>query len=156
MSRGLRWRRHMVLGSWAVGGPESSSSARMALQRALTEFGLGDEAVADAVLAVSELVANAGVHATGPYELRVRRTLAGVVCEVRDRDSRIPVVRPRTGAGSLAPGSDGLGDAVGVPGADLAESGRGLQIVDHLSEGCWGFRRVFPRGKVAWVAFPLR
>ncbi len=103
VSRVLWWRRS-VLCTWAVAGPEAISAARAALRRALAGLGLRDESIGDAVLAVSELVANAGVHARGPYELRVRRTAVGVVCEVRDRDSRIPRTRPRVGGGLLVQG----------------------------------------------------
>ncbi|WP_413470720.1 ATP-binding protein [Streptomyces sp. C8S0] len=42
------------------------------------------------VLAASELVANATEHAVGPYEIRLRRTTAEVLCEVEDHDPRIP------------------------------------------------------------------
>ncbi|WP_327355361.1 ATP-binding protein [Streptomyces sp. NBC_01304] len=87
-----------------------------------------------ATLCTSELVTNAVVHARGPgatLELAIEATYVRV--EVRDSDDRPPVLRE---------------------GYD-AESGRGLWLVDALSEGRWG---VEPGetggGKAVW--FELR
>jgi hypothetical protein len=33
----------------------------------------------------------------------------------------------------------------------LSERGRGLQIVDHLTHGCWGFRFPGNGKKIAWL-----
>lgn len=57
---------------------------------ALSGLRYDGEAVDGAVLAVSELVANAVEYAVGPYELRLRRTASDVICEVVDQDTRIP------------------------------------------------------------------
>ncbi|KAF4405604.1 ATP-binding protein [Streptomyces lycii] len=52
------------------------------MESALDQLGHEGELVSDAVLAVSELVANAVEHATGPYEIRLRCTGTELVCEV--------------------------------------------------------------------------
>jgi hypothetical protein len=38
----------------------------------------------------------------------------------------------------------------------LSERGRGLQIIEYLSGGCWGFKAAPPHGKIAWLAIPLQ
>ena len=71
-----------------------------------------------AILLVSELVTNAVLHGVSPFELRAVQSRTGLRVEVRDHNgSTAPVLR--------------LGDG-------LAESGRGLQLVDTLADR-WGW-----------------
>ena len=81
-----------------------------------------------ALLATSELVANAIRHARMPLDLEVRRTAAGWVVAVTDGDATAP--RPRE--------------------VDhLAENGRGLLIVDRSSDRAgWA---PAGKGKTVWV-----
>lgn len=80
----------VVLWRWRGGEPEAPARARAVLGYVLGGLGYDGEGVSDAVLAVSELVANAVEHAVGPYELRLRRTASDVICEVVDHNPEIP------------------------------------------------------------------
>lgn len=82
-----------VLWRWTEQTPNAVSRARTSLQCALEQLDFTGEGIDDAVLAASELVANAFEHATGPYEMRLRITTGPrLICEVMDTDPRIPVV----------------------------------------------------------------
>jgi anti-sigma regulatory factor (Ser/Thr protein kinase) len=142
--------------SWTSSTPEPAALARAVLRRALVRLGLPDEAVDDAVLGVSELVANACEHAIGPYELRLRETVAEIICEVRDGDPRIPRIPHRPVVAPFAPNSEDRGGGLDALQAVLSERGRGLQIIEYLSGGCWGFKAAPPHGKIAWLAIPLQ
>jgi len=85
------------------------------------------------VLAVSELVANAVKHGRPPVVMLLRRTARSVRVEVHDG----------------APAAD-----VPPPSSPLAtaESGRGLVIVDAVSDDA-GVEQVPGDGKVAWASF---
>jgi anti-sigma regulatory factor (Ser/Thr protein kinase) len=105
------------------------------------------EAVAeDALLIVSELLTNAVQHAVKPLEpaggrpdavvcsLLLWLTEKGLTVSVYDADRRPPVVRNAS--------------------AD-AECGRGLRLVDALSEA-WGYTHPSPAsGKLIWARLPL-
>ncbi|MER7990152.1 ATP-binding protein [Streptomyces noursei] len=108
---------------------ESASSARAMVRSALTAWGL--HAVADTgALVVTELVANAARH-TRSHTVRVtvtRPAEASVLISVVDRSKRPPVSR-------VADDGD--------------ESGRGLAIIDALSQR-WGTDPL-PWGKRVWV-----
>ncbi|MFE3410309.1 ATP-binding protein [Streptomyces mirabilis] len=69
-----------VLWRWTSCTPDAPAHARFTLGCALDQLGFDEAVISDAVLAVSELVANAAEHAVGPYEMRLRRTAAGVIC----------------------------------------------------------------------------
>jgi anti-sigma regulatory factor (Ser/Thr protein kinase) len=92
----------------------------------------------DIALVVSELLTNALRHTRplpGGWPVRVgllqSRPGSGVLCAVAD-PSPAPPVLP-------------------VPG-DLAECGRGLQVVQQLSD-TWGYTTPDHRGKVVWAMF---
>lgn len=89
----------------------------------------------DAVLVVSELVTNAVAHAHPPYGqvivTRFERLAHGVRIEVHDVGERMPEFRG------------------GAP--DDAESGRGLVLVDALTEGQWGVKHQEGPGKTVWA-----
>jgi anti-sigma regulatory factor (Ser/Thr protein kinase) len=110
-------------------------AARTALRQALGGLDLGCETIDDAVLAVSELVANASAYATGPYELRMRRTDAEVICEVQDADPRIPDIPHPPSAAPFVAKQEDCGGGLEALQVALTERGRGLQIVDYLSGG---------------------
>ncbi|GAA1243225.1 ATP-binding protein [Kitasatospora nipponensis] len=93
----------------------------------------GEDAVADVLLVVSELVANACQHAGGATELALHGGPHRVRIEVTDRSTRPPEPRP--------------------PGDPARPGGHGLLVVNRLAED-WGCRRR-PDGKTVWAALAL-
>ena len=104
--------------------PESASRARRHVAAAIED---DPELSEIAVLLVSELVANAVLHAGTPCVVRVDVDDQRVRVEVRDEDPRLPTVK------------DYGPDAV---------TGRGLHIVESLSDR-WGVDGD-ERGKTVW------
>ncbi|MFE2164010.1 ATP-binding protein [Streptomyces sp. NPDC059447] len=111
-------------------------------KRALTDWGwlpaTDPDVEADAedvLLLVSELVANARLHGSGPSSLLLRRAGDGLRVEVTDRSETLPVLRPRS-----QPARPG---------------GHGLLIVDRLARR-WGAEPL-DGGKRVWleVSAPL-
>ena len=88
--------------------------------------------IEDAALAVSELVTNAVRHGLPPIGLLLRRRVGEVRIEVND--ARPEVTANRT------------------PGGDLAESGRGLDIVEAVSDDA-GSEQIPGDGKLLYVAW---
>jgi anti-sigma regulatory factor (Ser/Thr protein kinase) len=108
----------------------------------LAEWGLGEYAD-DAQLIASELVANA-VNASSPVlasgRMRVIR-----VCLVTDGDALT------IECWDQAPGFPVLREADA-----LAETGRGLAVIDVITGGCWGCQpAVGQDGKCVWAKIPL-
>ncbi|MFE4258350.1 ATP-binding protein [Streptomyces sp. NPDC056883] len=93
------------------------------------EYGLRDETADDALLLVSEVVANACMHAGGPSSLLLRRTAEGLRIEVTDASPVAPAVRQ--------------------PSDPARPGGHGLVIVDRLARK-WGSEPV-GGGKCVWV-----
>lgn len=114
------------------------AQARAFTERTLAAWQL-DGCVDDALTIVSELVANALTHArpdpAAETEVWLKLTLrtAHLVCAVTDPDTAVPTCRPTTDA--------------------LDENGRGLRIVDALSEH-WGWTRRALKGKTVWAMLP--
>ncbi|MFD9907822.1 SpoIIE family protein phosphatase [Streptomyces sp. NPDC059063] len=120
-----------AVGDWTLPRePQSVGRARELACARLREWDL-DALVDTAELLVSELVTNALRYGEGEIRLRLLldRTL---VCEVWDTG----LVQPRRRRAR-----------------DTDEGGRGLQLVDLLSES-WGSRRT-PRGKTVWFELAL-
>src|ERR1700761_6167144 len=122
-------------------GPQSARAARRLTRNTLRDWGLAFLAE-DAETIVGEFVANAVTHATTQSEpplprkqaaealgLRLFRRTGEVICAVLDPSDSAPVLK--------APGS-------------VEESGRGLQMVDALSD-VWGWSPVAGRGKAVWA-----
>ncbi len=86
-----------------------------------------DELTSVAVLLVSELAANAVVHARSRFGVRLTLTAADLVVEVQDQSPRLPKLTRRA-----------------------TDGGRGITIVDALAAD-WGHRRD-GRGKVVWFS----
>ncbi len=112
-------------------------TAREFTLQTLRDWGL--EALAfDVELVVSELVTNALRHAVPrlaaprPIRLRLLRHAGHVVCAVHDPSDRPPVVNHED---------------------ELAESGRGLNLVEALAVA-WGWSPL-RTGKVVWAAFAV-
>ncbi|MCI3245502.1 ATP-binding protein [Streptomyces spinosisporus] len=109
--------------------PESAATARRLAQVVvLRQWGLTPKTTEDAVLLVSELVGNAVRH-TGArtFGLRMRRRRGWFRIEVRDPSRGLPCL---------------------MPVQDMDVSGRGLFLVDKLSDR-WGVD-LLPRGKTTW------
>jgi len=92
--------------------------ARRSVRATLTRWQL-PKLVDACVLAASELVTNARLHGRPPVGLLLRRTVGGVRLEVNDGD-------PHLSARPVEEGSP-----------DVAESGRGLDIVGAVSDDTW-------------------
>ncbi|WP_042368455.1 SpoIIE family protein phosphatase [Streptacidiphilus neutrinimicus] len=108
--------------------PDAPARARARIAALLRQWGAADDTTETVLLLVSELVANAVRHATGPVTVRVIRAGHGLLCEVGDTGNG----RPRLSRGGL-----------------LDEGGRGLQIVHRLTTR-WGVRWT-DTGKVVWA-----
>ncbi|MFF4501626.1 ATP-binding protein [Streptomyces sp. NPDC001401] len=142
-----------VVWRWTSCTPNAPAHARAALRCALDQLGYDGEVISDAVLAVSEFVANATEHAVGPYEMRLRRTATEVICEVEDHDPRIPTIPEFPEKPPFSPAEENRGGGLEALCALLSERGRGLHIVHELTKGAWGFRSR-KRTKTAWFALP--
>lgn len=123
-------------------GPQSARAARRLTRNTLRDWGLSALAE-DAETIVGELVANAVTHAVTlaadaasdrkpmaeNLGLRVLRRSGEVICAVLDPSDAAPVLKTPGGA---------------------EEAGRGLQMVDALSD-VWGWSPVAGRGKAVWA-----
>ena len=118
-------------------GAQSGRAARKFTRNTLKDWGLASLAD-DAEVIVGEFVANAVSHAARavaavesgqPLGLRLLRRTGEVMCAVLDPSDVAPVLR--------------------LPDRD-EEAGRGLQMVDALSD-VWGWSPVTGRGKAVWA-----
>jgi histidine kinase-like protein len=135
------WDSPSAVGCPLSRGPQSARAARRLTRNTLRDWGLAFLAE-DAEAIVGEFVANAVTHAAAVGEvpsprkaaaenlgLRLFRRTGEVICAVLDPSDSAPVLK--------APGS-------------IEESGRGLQMVDALSD-VWGWSPVAGRGKAVWA-----
>src|SRR5215468_6821803 len=141
------WDSPSAVGCPLSRGPQSARAARRLTRSTLRDWGLSSLAE-DAETIVGEFVANAVTHAaaagtgcaggTGPADrnpsaenlgLRLLRRSGEVICAVLDPSDVAPVLKTPTGA---------------------EEAGRGLQMVDALSD-VWGWSPVTGRGKAVWA-----
>ncbi|MGI8757628.1 MAG: ATP-binding protein [Acidimicrobiales bacterium] len=113
--------------------PESVSAARHWTEVRAEELGLAAQSPTLTLL-VSEMVSNVVLHARTPCEVRMDRRGESVRIEVRDGSDRLPRVR--------------------VLGDPLAQSGRGMAMVEHLS-AAHGAEPVSGGGKVVWAEVAL-
>ncbi|MGV9875205.1 ATP-binding protein [Streptomyces cellulosae] len=130
-----RWTDHTL---------NPTGEVRAVLRRVLKDLGLSGNVIGDAVLAVSELVANAHEHACGPYEVRLRSAAGRYICEIHDGDPLLPKGLYR---GVTSPDVEPAEGASGL----LVERGRGLRIVNELTQGEWGFHVTECGAKAAWI-----
>lgn len=135
------WDSPSAVGCPLSRGPQSARAARRLTRNTLRDWGLAFLAE-DAETIVGEFVANALTHASAAGEvtparrqapenlgLRLFRRTGEVICAVLDPSDCAPVLK--------AP-------------ASIEESGRGLQMVDALSD-VWGWSPVAGRGKAVWA-----
>ncbi|QXE35688.1 ATP-binding protein [Streptomyces sp. GMY02] len=123
----LRWSSH----------PRCVALARLELRKALADWGLSELEDA-AVLIVSELLSNAGLHAKVTpeqiIETRYFRSSGALRIEVHDGSPERP--RPR-------------------PADPEAPDGRGLLLVDALADA-WGVAERGGPGKMVWASLSLQ
>jgi hypothetical protein len=135
------WDSPSAVGCPLSRGPQSARAARRLTRSTLREWGLSSLAE-DAETIVGEFVANAVTHAAtggaGPADrkpaienlgLRLLRRTGEVICAVLDPSDVAPVLKTPSG---------------------VEEAGRGLQMVDALSD-VWGWSPVTGRGKAVWA-----
>ena len=141
------WDSPSAVGCPLSRGPQSARAARRLTRSTLREWGLSSLAE-DAETIVGEFVANAVTHAAAPgaggaggagpadrkptaenLGLRLLRRTGEVICAVLDPSDVAPVLKTPGGA---------------------EEAGRGLQMVDALSD-VWGWSPVTGRGKAVWA-----
>jgi DNA-binding NarL/FixJ family response regulator len=105
--------------------------AREFVRRTLRQW---DVAAADeAMLVVTELAANAVLHAGSSYEVRLSSSPGLLRIEVSDHDPGTPEPQPFS---------------------DTAESGRGIVLVSAIATS-WGIETEGPAGKVTWAELSL-
>ncbi|MEU9184818.1 ATP-binding protein [Streptomyces sp. NPDC048484] len=128
--------------SYALVCPPLDTSPHIArdfVATVLSTLHLDPVLVDDAILCTSELVTNACTHAKGDGTVLWLAVEEGrlrvIVC---DGDDNPPVIRELT--------------------ADTWEQGggRGLYLVDALTEGRWGHAPHIPAGKAVWFDLPVR
>ena len=116
--------------------------ARRAVLRWLCDLQL-EELAERALLIVSELVANAAVHADTVLELSMTANSRSLKLSVRDEDERLPVL-----GGVDSPERDPH-----TQPPSLGEGGRGIAIVEGLADE-WGVD-VLRGGKRVWARISL-
>jgi anti-sigma regulatory factor (Ser/Thr protein kinase) len=113
-------------------GPESAAETRRWLKAVAVSFGFDAATVESLILIASELLANAFLHATGPFSvsLEVERDLLRI--GVSDRSRNVPVMKAFD---------------------EFAATGRGLRIVAATSSA-WGVD-LRANGKTVWADLTL-
>ena len=132
------WDSPSAVGCPLSRGPQSARAARRLTKNTMRDWGLAFLAE-DAETIVGEFVANAVTHAAAleaqrkqfadGLGLRLLRRTGEVICAVLDPSDTAPVLKEP---------------------ASVEESGRGLQMVDALSD-VWGWSPVAGRGKAVWA-----
>lgn len=130
------WDSPLAVGCPLGCSPQCARTARRLTRNALNDWGLSTLAE-DAETIVGEFVANAVTHAADRdletraehLGLRVFRRNGEVICAVLDPSDAAPVLKD--------------------PGG-VEEAGRGLQMVDALSD-VWGWSPLAGRGKAVWA-----
>src|SRR6516164_5273399 len=132
------WDSPSAVGCPLGRGPQAGRAARRLTRSTLRDWGLWSLAE-DAETIVGEFVANAITHAAAaPPErkptaenlgLRLLRRTGEVICAVLDPSDVAPVLKEP---------------------ACVEEAGRGLQMVDALSD-VWGWSPMTGRGKAVWA-----
>lgn len=112
-----------------VSSPTSAREARRVVTRQLVDMGR-PELVDDVIAVVTELVANAVIHAGAPIELSLKPAGAGVRVEVSDGSPVIPRWTPAAMSATTT-------------------SGRGLILVNRVAS-TWGVQ-AHGSGKTVWV-----
>ncbi|MEV7676874.1 ATP-binding protein [Streptomyces sp. NPDC088752] len=118
---------------------EAPGIARQAARRALSRWGVDEDTQDTVELVVSELVTNAVEHALPPTSLRL--------CQETSQENCCVWVEVSDGGPAGSVGS-------WTASCDDDEHGRGLHIVDMLSQAC-GWREG-SSGTIRWARFDCR
>jgi hypothetical protein len=144
--------------------PKSASVARAFLRDCFTDWGLM-ELYDDAALALTELVANAVMHAATPLVVAISCEGGMVEIAVHDGNPSMPAIRPHrtdiegdirqalAAEAAAAEFIDERDPRVYVGDAGSLAGGRGLLLVDALSAQ-WGVSPLSD-GKAVWVRTPV-
>jgi hypothetical protein len=144
--------------------PRSAGEARAFLRDCFTDWNLM-ELYDDAALALTELVANAVIHAETPLVVAVSCEGGTVEIAVHDGNPSMPAIRPqRTDVDgdiqrALAAEAAAVGPVderdprIDVGAAGSLAGGRGLLLVDALSAE-WGVSPLSD-GKAVWIRTPV-
>jgi GAF domain-containing protein/anti-sigma regulatory factor (Ser/Thr protein kinase) len=133
--------------------PELASvgHARRALDLAADRWHVPPELLADARLALSELVTNGVLHARTELHVRIERPSVGLRLEVRDSSAGtvVPPVQMATASSGIL---DDPGEMQALVNLFTSPSftGRGMALVAALADG-WGVRPTEDGGKVVWA-----
>ena len=120
-----------------AGTPRAAPEARRFLQREL-ESVITADLLHDVLLMTTEMVTNVVLHARTDIHLGLTHDGANVLVTVQDHNTEGPAERAKNAA-------DG----------HLAESGRGMHIIDNLADD-FGWRRLpTGEGKVMWFALAI-
>ena len=121
----------IVLGAWDFPGlAEAVRSTRQEIDQVCAENGIELDVIEHVSLVASELVTNAVVHAASSVRVTLEKWQNSLRLIVEDASNAEPVVKEQD---------------------DESEGGRGLHIVDQLSQD-WGFEKT-DEGKKVWAAF---
>jgi anti-sigma regulatory factor (Ser/Thr protein kinase) len=126
MSEALTWSHRVTLPI----DPRSASGARKFVRAALAGHQLGN-LVDDIQLVASELATNAMLHAQTPFSVTLQGIKGSVLLTVRDGSPVLPHE---------------------VSAQAFSTSGRGLTIVDHISQE-WGSASEPDAAKSVWASF---
>lgn len=107
----------------------SAAAARRAVQSALRAAGAGDVVVDTATLLVSEVVANAVLHAGTPVTLRCLGGPDGALIEVADGSPVTPSTRSQAGEATTGRGMRLVEDLATDSGVELREDGKVVWFV---------------------------
>lgn len=116
---------HLTFGSQA----DAASRARQVVTEVLSHLSVPALALENARLVVTELVANALIHGTVPFDVEISTWPHTVLITVADTNPTLPELRQ-------APSTE--------------PHGRGLVIVDALADA-WGVSEHGSAGKVVWA-----
>ena len=109
--------------------PPSVGDARRALDDYSRSRDVPDDLAQSGVLAISELVTNAVLHAHTPILVLADYDRGTLTLAVQDGEATLPML---------------------LPADPEREGGRGVAIIDHLG-GTWGIQRTV-LGKMVWVS----
>lgn len=120
-----------------AGSPKAAPMARRFVRQELAKV-ITTELLEDVLLMTTEMVTNVVLHARTDVHLGVTHDGANVLVTVEDHNPAGPAERARN-----------------AEEADLAESGRGIQIIERLADD-FGWRRLADRhGKVMWFVLAI-